>query len=249
MRLWLAGYGFILSSAAAVFAQELTLQQIIQKIDSTENIGSSVAVIRQTIITSGGQQRTLEMKAYRKNHNEKQLLVYTAPRRVAGDKILMLNNGDDIWFYTPRTDRARHLASHARRQRVQGSDFAYEDLAAGKIETDYTYRLLGEENLQGSRCYQIELVPKPGGPHYSKLVLWAEKEKFITRRIDYYEEERVVKRLHCEDLRQIDGHWTAMRLVMENLLEGGKTTMELFDVQYDVALEDALFTTRALKKR
>ncbi|MBT4497857.1 MAG: outer membrane lipoprotein-sorting protein [Gemmatimonadetes bacterium] len=230
-------------------AEELAVAEIIRRIDATERVASSEGVAKQTIITSGGKKRTLEAKTYSRDRNDKQLLVYIAPRRVKGDKILMLNEGDDIWFYTPKTDRVRHLASHARRRKVQGSDFAYEDMAGGSIEEDYTCKLLGEEEIEKVACYQLELIPTENGPHYSKLILWAEREKFVTRRIDYFEEGALLKRLTTGDVRQIDGHWYPMEMVMRNLQEGGETVMETVEIRFDVELADELFTTQALKRR
>ena len=196
----------MLIATVTLKAQQLTPQDIIHKIDETERATSTEAVIKQIITTSGGKKRTLEMQAYSKDQNDKQLMIYTYPRRIKGDKILMLNDGDDIWFYTPKTDRVRHLASHAKRQKVQGSDFAYEDMAGGSIEEDYTYTLLGEEKVRGAVCYKFELIPTESGPHYSKLILWADKEKFLTRQIDYYEDDELLKRLECSDVKKIDDH-------------------------------------------
>jgi outer membrane lipoprotein-sorting protein len=232
-----------------VHAHALTPAEIIKKIDDTGRVSSSEGMARQIITTSGGKKRTLEFRSYSKDRNDKQLVIYTAPKRVKGDKILMINEGDDIWFYTPKTDRVRHLASHARKQKVQGSDFAYEDLAGGSIEEDYTYTLVDEEKIDGTRCYQFELVPTESGPHYSKLVLWADKETYVTTRIDYYEDGELLKRLRCYDIRNIDGHWCAMKLVMTNLQEGGQTVMETLEVKFDIPLEDTLFSTRSLKRR
>jgi outer membrane lipoprotein-sorting protein len=230
-------------------AQELTPRQIIKKIDDTEQVASSEGVVKQTIITSGGKKRTLEMKSYSRDRNDKQLMVYTSPKRVKGDKILMLNDGDDIWFYTPKTDRVRHLASHARRQKVQGTDFAYEDMSGGSIEEDYTYTLLGEEKVDGTACYKLELIPTESGPHYSKLILWADKDKFVTSQIDYYEDDELLKRLKCYDVEMIDGHWYAMKMVMTNIKEGGETVMETIEVKFDLELADDIFTTGNLKRR
>lgn len=249
MKSFIMAFFFIIIFVANLGAQELTPRQIIQKIDSTERVQSSRGILKQTIITSGGEKRTLEMESYSKDKNDKQLMIYTNPIRVKGDKILMLNDGNDIWFYTPKTDRVRHLASHARRQKVQGSDFAYEDLSSGSIEEDYTYQLLGEEEIDGAECYKFELIPTESGPHYSKLICWADKEKFITRRVDYYENDELHKRLNCYDIQLIDGHWFAMRLVMTNLKEGGETVMETNEIEFDIDLNDNLFTTLNLKRR
>ena len=159
----------------AMASGELSVLDIIRRIDQTERVAASEGEFRQVITTSGGRERTLEMRAYSRDRNDKQLLEYTAPRRVKGDKILMLDEGNDIWFYTPKTDRVRHLASHARRQKVQGSDFAYEDMAGGSLEDDYTCALLGSERVEQNPCYKLELIPTQTGPHYSRLILWADR--------------------------------------------------------------------------
>ena len=236
-------------AAGTVGAQQMTPKEIVRRIDETERVESSEGLARQIITTSGGKKRSLEMKSYARDRNEKQLIVYTRPKRVKGDKILMLNDGDDIWFYTPKTDRVRHLASHARRQKVQGSDFAYEDMSGGSLEEDYSYTLLGEEDEGGTACYKFELIPTETGPHYTKLLLWADREKFITRRLDYYEKGELLKRLHCTDIQSVDGHWYAMRLAMTNLRDGGETVMETLEIRFDVDLPDDLFTTRNLRRR
>ena len=246
--------GFLISSTTPSRSQapaspDTLALQIIRRIDAAERVQSSHGTMRQVITTSGGDERSLEMEAWSRDRNDKQLMVYLAPRRVAGDKILMLDEGDDIWFYTPRTDRVRHLASHARRQKVQGSDFAYEDMAGGSIEEDYTFSLIGAEAVDGTPCHKLELVPTASGPHYSRLILWAGQEHYLTRRIDYYEDDRLLKTLTTGDVRQIDGHWWAMRLVMENLEEGGRTIMETLEMEFDVDLPDELFTAGGLKRR
>ncbi|MCK4957019.1 MAG: outer membrane lipoprotein-sorting protein [Candidatus Cloacimonetes bacterium] len=175
-------------------------------------------------------------------------MIYTAPVRVKGDKILMLNDGDDIWFYTPKTDRVRHLASHAKKRKVQGSDFSYEDMSGGNLAEDYNCKLLGTEKIADRGCYKLELSPKPSGPHYSKLILWADTERFITMRIDYYENNELLKRLTMSDVHNIDDRWVALKMVMKNLLEGGETVMEITEIEFDIEIEDNIFTTNNLKK-
>ncbi len=227
----------------------LTPDEIIQKIDDNERVQSSQGTGSQTIETSGGETRTLEYEMFTKDLNDKQLTIYTAPARIKGDKILMLDDGNDIYFFTPKTGRDRHLAGHARKKKVQGSDFSYEDISGGKISDQYTYKLLGEEEVEGRPCYQIELIPTPKGPSYSKLILWADKERFTSIRIDYYTDNELEKRLICSDIRDIDGHWTPMKMTMTNLLEGGKTIMETSSIKFGVELDDAMFTRSYLKRK
>ena len=82
--------------SSVMFAQDYTIDEILDKVKENENVKSTVSTGRQVITTSNGKQRTLEMISYSKDYGTSQLSIYTAPARVAGDKILMLNDGDDI---------------------------------------------------------------------------------------------------------------------------------------------------------
>ncbi|GMQ80822.1 MAG: hypothetical protein BMS9Abin05_0251 [Rhodothermia bacterium] len=222
---------------------------IIRRVDANERTESSRIIGKQIITTSSGRKRTLEIESYAKGGNEKSLIVYTGPARVRGDKILMLNDGDDIWFYTPKTDRVRHLASHARRQKVQGSDFSYEDLSTGKFEEDYTHTLLGQVEMDGVDYYKIEAIPDESGPSYSKIIVWVETTRYVVRRIDYYDDGALLKRLTNSDIRELEGHILPFKMLMENLRDGSRTEFEFSEMTLNIELEDQLFTTENLKRR
>lgn len=231
------------------FSQDINVIEIIKKVDENEKYNSTKSEASQIITTSGGSKRTLSMKVYTKDRNDKQLTVYTGPARVKGDKILMLEDGDEIWFYTPKTDRVRHLASHAKRQSVQGSDFSYEDMASGNLEDDYTHKLIGEEEFNDSECYKIESVPTESGPSYSKVIIWVEKERYLTYRIDYHENDILLKRLICSDYEKLEDKWYPKKLFMKNLQDGGETIIKTNKIEINIDLSDKLFTTNYLKRR
>ncbi len=226
-----------------------TAEEIVVKVQNNERIRSTKGTAKQIITTSNGSARTLEMESYTKNFNESQLSIYTSPARINGDKILMLNDGDDIWFYTPKTDRIRHLASHAKKQKVQGSDFSYEDYENWDYKNDFHSVLLKEEKIGATNCFKLELTPTETGPHYSKMIIWVDKEKYVTVKADYYEEGELLKTLQCKDLKKFDGHWMPMKMIMTNRQDGGTTIMETLEIQINVDLDDSLFTTNYLQKR
>lgn len=232
-----------------IFAQDYSVEQILDKVKANENIQSSESKGSQIITTSKGKQRTLEMLSYSKDFGESQLSVYTAPARVAGDKILMLNNGDDIWFYTPKTDRVRHIASSAKKQKVQGSDFSYEDMELWDYRVDFESKILGSEKVNGSNCYKIELIPTESGPHYSKMIVWVDKERFVALQYDYYEDEEAIKRLSLENIKQIENHWLPMKFTMKSLTGSGFTVIESSGMKINVELSDEMFTTNYLKRK
>jgi outer membrane lipoprotein-sorting protein len=206
-----------------------------------------------TIVTSSGNKRTFISESWSKDKGEKNLVRYLSPKRVRGQAILMLNNADDIWSFFPRTQRVRKLATHAKKQKMQGSDFSYEDMGSGDafIE-DYIPQRLDDEEMEDKVCFKLELTRKKDSDlSYSRLIMWIIKESFVPIVIDYYDEDDPdlwLKRLVQSNIKVIDDIPTAMKSVMYNQLDKTQTELELIDITYNLELDDDMFTDRALKK-
>lgn len=243
----------ILLTAPGLIGQELTGEQIIQKVNDQFNVDTSYAKSKMTITTSSGQKRTFLSESWSKDKGEKNLVRYLEPSRVKGQAILMLNNADDIWMYFPRTQRVRKLASHAKKQKMQGSDFSYEDMGSGDaFIDDFTTERQKDEKMEGYDCYKLELTRIPDSDSsYSRLIIWVVKENFVPVVIDYYDEndpEYHLKRLVQSDIRVIDGIPTGMKAVMYSQSDNTQTEMEMLEVKFNVTLDDRMFTERELKK-
>ncbi len=243
----------ILLFAMVSFGQELTGEDIIQKVNDTMNVETSYAKAKMTIVTTSGSKRTFVQESWSKDKGEKNMIRYLEPRRVKDQAVLMLNNADDIWMFFPRTQRVRKLATHAKKQKMQGSDFSYEDMGSGDafIE-DYVSKRLEDEESEGYDCYKLELTRKPESDlSYSRLIIWVIKENFLPIAIDYYDDKdpsRRVKRLVQSDIRVIDDIPTAMKSVMFDLNDNTQTELEMLEVKFNIPLDDNMFTERALKK-
>ncbi len=243
----------IILFAGTTNGQELSADDIIKRVNDLMNQQSSKAVMTMTITTSSGQKRTFEYLTYSKDRGEKNLMVYLAPNRVKGQKMLMLNNADDIWAYFVRTKRVRKLATHAKKQKLEGSDFSYEDMGGSNaFITDFSAKKTGTENKEGHECYKLELGKKPGsGSAYSKLVMWVIEENFVPVYIDYYNEDnpdRVEKSLVQQDIKVIDGVPTGMKIMMTGKNDNTSTIMEIKEIEYNIPIDDEMFTERGLRK-
>ncbi|MEA2006361.1 MAG: outer membrane lipoprotein-sorting protein [Acidobacteriota bacterium] len=243
----------ILCFTSVLYSQELTAEEIIQKVNELFNPQTSYAKARMTIITTSGQKRTFIYESWSKNKGEKNLVRYLEPSRVKGQAVLMLNHADDIWMFFPRTQRVRKLATHAKKQKMQGSDFSYEDMGSDEafIE-DFIPKRLKDERKEGYDCYNLELTRKKESDiSYSRLIMCVIKENFIPVVIDYYDEHdpaRLMKKLVQSNIRIIDDIPTAMNMLMYNKIDNTQTEMELLEVKYNVTLDDDMFTERGLKK-
>lgn len=244
---------FCFRGVAEEAGKKVAAEEIIKTMTETLNPKQSEAVVEMTIMTSGGQERTFVYKSYSKNEGEKSLMKYLEPGRVKNQAILMLNNADDIWMYFPRTNRVRKLATHAKRQKVQGSDFSYEDMgSSNEFIDDYNSVLLGEEEKEGKLCYKLELTRKEDSDAgYSRLLIWVKKKDYVPIVISYYhekDENLLEKELILSDVRIIDGIPTPMDMIMYNKLDDTKTAMSFKEINYDVDLSDNLFTEMGMKR-
>jgi len=243
----------IMSMAAEITAQDMSGKQIIQEVNDQFNPQTSYAKSKMTIITTSGDKRTLVSESWRKGAGEKTLVRYLEPKRVKGQAVLMLNSADDIWAYFPRTGRVRKLASHAKKQKMQGSDFSYEDMGGGDAFIDeYSAKRLEDEKVDKQACFKVELIRNPDSDQtYSRLVLWIVKENFVPIVIDYYSENDPTlneKQLVQSDIRVIDDLPTAFKVVMYNKMDNTQTEVNVLDAKYNLDLDDNMFTERSLKK-
>ncbi len=233
-------------------ANAITGEDIIKKASAVLNQATSESTSKMTIITSSKQERTFISKSYSKNMGEKNLVRYIKPKRIKDQAFLMLNHSDDIWAYFPRTTRVRKLATHAKRQKMEGSDFTYEDMGSGdSFVREYTSKLLGEEKREGYDCYKVELVRKPkSDAGYSRIIMWVIKDNFYPVVSDFYhtkDPELLEKELIAYDIEEVQGVPTSMKVTMFNKKDRTSTTIETLDIKYNMDLPDNLFSERNLR--
>ena len=231
----------------------MTADEILKTLTTTMNPEQSRSVMTMTIVTSTGQERTFKYETFSKGQGQKSLMKYLEPSRVKDQTILMLNDANDIWTYFPKTKRIRKLATHAKKQKFEGSDFSYEDMGASNtfIE-EYDATRLKDENKEGSLCYKVELTRKPESTAgYSRVAMWVDKEKFVPLVIDYYHDGDPAlweKQLVCKDIRFVDKIYTPFKCIMYNKLDNTQTSMEIIEIHYDVDLPDNIFTEMGMQR-
>jgi len=224
--------------------------EILNKIIDLMNPENAKGVMEQTIVTTSGDKRTFKYETYMGNRGESSLMRYLEPSRVKGNAMLMTGFSDNIWMYNRRTDRVRKLASSAKNQKFEGSDFTYEDMGSGDSwKNEYTPVLKGIEKIDREKCYTLELQSKSDDNSYKKMICFARLEDFFPIQIDYYDENNVLnKSLYLENIQTIEGILTPMKMTMRNRLDKTETVMEYTSITYDVEFDKFFFTERNLKK-
>lgn len=244
-------FAFLHIPGFTLIAQQPTGAKLIEKVNEIMNPVNSKGVMTQTILTTSGRKRTFEFEMYSANKGEKTLMRYIKPASVKGQAFLMLNHADDIWTYFPRTNRVRKLASHAKKQKVQGSDFTYEDMGSGDTwSEEFTATNQGSDKLDGHLCWKLQMdgIPEKEPP-YQKMIIWVRQSDYYPLFIEYYEEkDHPSKSLVLNNIETIEGIPTAKKMTMRNHDNDTETIMTTVSVMYNWEPPTGFFSERNLKR-
>jgi outer membrane lipoprotein-sorting protein len=153
---------------------------------------------------------------------------------------------DSRWIYIPAVDLVKRISSKDKGSSFVGSDFSYEDVS-GRHWTEDDHTLLREEELDGKPCWVIESVPKSKDA-FAKKVTWVGKEHMLPLKEEFYDKkDRLERTFLAEEIEEVGGYVTVTRRSMKNERKNHRTVVEFTDVQYDIGVEDDVFTERHLK--
>ncbi len=164
----------------------------------------------------------------------------------------VLGQEDSQWMYLPVSRQTRRISTTDKRGSFMGSDYSYADLDKTRVK-DYRQTLVGEENVSGRDCYVIEREPvspevlsKTG---YNKLKVWIDKQNYLVMRQDFFDVKGVlIKEMRTKQVATVDGIDSIMLSETEHFINGTRSEMRFNQLQYDVPLDDKLFTQTAIRR-
>jgi len=175
---------------------------------------------------------------------------YLEPPREARTKMLKVR--DQLWTYSPSTDRTIQIAGHMLRQSVMGSDLSYEDLMEDpKLQNLYTAAVVGEEALLQRPCWILELKARPGAePSYHSRKVWVDKDRYLALKEERYATSgKLLKTTEVTSMRQFQQRWVAERAVFKDALKNdGGTEFTVVSVEFDAKIPDTVFSQASLRK-
>jgi outer membrane lipoprotein-sorting protein len=237
----------ILSSLILMSFQDPDASSILEKVD--RNMSSRNRVFESEMIIHGIRaSRTITSVSY--SAGDKQSLTeYLSPPREKGTKMLKLEN--QLWIYSPSTDRIIQISGHMLRQSVMGSDLSYEDMMDDRKLMDvYTAKVTGNETIDGRNTYILELVAKVEDASYHSQKIWVDMQRYVPLKQEMYAKSgQLLKRTLLSDVRQVQGRWFPMTIVYKDVLrDGSGTEFRMTSVKFDQEIPEYIFTKAALKQ-
>ena len=155
---------------------------------------------------------------------------------------------DDRWLFVPAINMVRRIAAQDKTSSFVGSDFTYEDVSGRDIQDD-THAIVKEEKLGARDCYVVKSTPKAGDVDYSYKVSWVDKGNFLPLKEEYYDKKGELGRMFSADeTKDIKGFPTITKRTMKNLHSGHRTEVTYTKTDYNIGIEDSLFSERYLKQ-
>jgi outer membrane lipoprotein-sorting protein len=214
------------------------------------------ARVLMKLVSKGGQERVREMAMLRKNYGamggeQKYFMYFYQPADVK-DMTFMVHKHPgrdaDRWLFVPAISMVRRIAARDKSSSFVGSDFTYEDISGRNLEDD-AHTAIKEEKLGAKDCVVIKSEPKAGDVDYSYKLSWIDKASFLPLKEEYYDKRGELARVFIADeVKDVKGVPTIMKRTMKNLQSGHLTEVTFLKADYNVGVEDSLFTERYLKQ-
>jgi outer membrane lipoprotein-sorting protein len=231
----------------SVNAQKPDGKEILKRID--QNMSSENRIFTSKMIIHGQRNsRTVESKTWTSGE-KKSYTEYLFPARDQGTKMLKLE--DQLWIYSPSTDRIIQIAGHMLRQSVMGSDLSYEDMMQdSKLTNHYNAEVTGNEKIGDRACWILTLTAFDPEMAYQVRKLWVDQERYIPLREELYAKSgSLLKRTEMSDVESIHGRWFPKKIVFKDVLkEGEGTEFIIVEIQFNAPIPDYLFSKGSLKK-
>ena len=222
-------------------------EEILKKVE--DNMSSENRIFESSMIIHGNRSsRTLTSRSYSVG-DKKSFTEYLSPPRDQGTKMLKLEN--QLWIYSPSTDRTIQISGHMLRQSVMGSDLSYEDMMDDrKITEIYESVVAGNEVIDGRQTWILDLTARVSDVSYYKRKMWIDMEWYVPLREELYARSgQLLKRTTLSDVKKIAGRWFPTKIIYKDMLkQGDGTEFIMTSIKFNQPIPDYIFTKAALKQ-
>lgn len=197
--------------------------------------------------------REIKMKSLEvQSDGDKSLTIFNKPRDVKGTAFLSFSHpveADEQWLFLPALKRVKRISSRNKSGPFMGSEFAFEDLSSFEVEK-YTYKYLGDEDLDGVTMFKVEQYPVDENSGYTRRIVWIDTKEYLAHKVDFYDrKDSLLKTLRFTGYKQyLAKHWRAAKQAMINHQNGKSTELNWTNYAFKTGLSESDFTRNSLKR-
>jgi putative ABC transport system permease protein len=234
-------------TTSSLTAQTLTGTEILKKVDENQ-IAQNRKITYEMVIHGRRGSRTLKAQSWIEGA-ERSFTEYLEPAREKGTKMLKLE--DQLWTYSPSTDRTIKISGHMLRQSVMGSDLSYEDMMEDRhLLNLYEAEVVGEETYMERPCWILKLTAKVEDVAYHSRDVWIDQERYLALKESRYAKSgKLLKTTAVKSVMLVDDRWVGERVVFKDELKSGEGTEFIIKTaEFDIDIPEYIFSKAALRK-
>jgi outer membrane lipoprotein-sorting protein len=239
--------GIVASWVSPSFAEEPTIEQLLDATDDVTRGESSKSVIRMYVKTDR-YERTMKMESWSQG-TEKTLIRILEPSRDAGMSTLKV--GDNIWNYLPKVDRTMKVPGAMMSGSWMGSHFSNDDLVKdSRLSEDFTGSITERPAEDGSGHYIVELVPQPNAAVVWGRIVVEVSADLMPMEVGYYDEDGSLKRtMRFLEVLEMDGRRIPSVMELIPADKPGEVTRITYEsLDFDADVSDSRFSLQSLKR-
>ena len=221
-------------------------KEILAKMDANM-LSHSRIVTAEMIIYGKRKDRVIESKSYSRGDSDS-FTEYLSPAREKGTKMLKLE--DQLWIFSPQSERTIKISGHLLKQSVMGSDLSYEDMMENRSLLElYAVEIIGSEIVDERTCWIMELTAKVEDVTYAKRKMWVDQERFVALKEELYAKSgTLLKKTTMREVKKIEGRWFPTKMNYKDMLNEGKgTDFVIKEIQFDPEIPEYMFTKSVLR--
>ncbi len=239
----------MLSTISFVAQNTISAKDIVKKAD--EVMKGVKSTQSEMVITTVRPKwsRTMKMKTWSEG-TKLSMILFTSPVKDKGTSFLM--KGKEVWNWIPSIERTIKLPPSMMMQSFMGTDFTNDDLVKqSSIVEDYSHKIIGEETIEGRKCYKIEMIPHDDAAVvWGKIVIWISRDNYFQLKVNYYDEDdEIVNTMKSYGIKKMGGKLLPTKMEITPMdKKGQKTLMEYISLEFDVSFKDSFFTLQNMKR-
>ncbi len=234
---------------------------LMQKSEDLHRLPAERQISVMVLQSKAGAKRTLQYETWTvqdKKAGDKLRIEFAEPADVRGTQLLTVEDvavkDDDQWLYLPAFRKTRRIGKADLGDRFVGSDIYFEDMKRRYV-SDYSYKMLGSEKVDGQDCYVIESVPKSGKVKkespYGKSHIWLRKDILLGVKWRHFDRKlKPLKEVQVSDVKRVKGKaWRPNRVEIQDIQRKHRTIIIVKTRENAPALREGMFSKHRLGKK
>ncbi len=230
-----------------------TAIEILQKSDKLRNPSVPFSTQITLIEYSKGKEvdrSVIKVHSKKKSNNGqyRSLVQFLRPQRDSGK--LMLQNGNEIWFYDPSAKNSIRLSAQ---QRLMGQA-SNGDVMTSNFALDYHVKLVGEETIKDATrkpraTYRLQMTAKTKDVTYASAEYWVEKETSRPVKAKFYSSsKRLMKIAYYTNFQNQLGEMRPTQVLIIDGVDTSKVTRMQMSNYHEVTIPEAWFQRNYLPR-